>query len=110
MPTFFSPDGNLEVWEQKPDGYFTVTEWQALHPPLVVAPPTGATLFAGLRAERDERLLETDKYILSDYPISPEELVAIKTYRRLLRDIPTQPGAPWDGGGELTPWPELPKT
>lgn len=34
MATFYSPDGNPEVWEIKPDGYYTPAEWAALHPPL----------------------------------------------------------------------------
>ena len=33
MATFYSPDGNAEVWQTKPDGYYTVEEWRALHPP-----------------------------------------------------------------------------
>lgn len=33
MATFYSPDGNPEVWEIKPDGYYTPEEWAALHPP-----------------------------------------------------------------------------
>lgn len=33
MATFYSPDGNSEVWEEKPDGYYTPNEWAALHPP-----------------------------------------------------------------------------
>ena len=61
-----------------------------------------------LRTERDARLAATDKYLLADYPISTEELGNIRTYRQALRDLPAQPGAPWDGGGGLTPWPELP--
>ncbi|MDY0204729.1 MAG: phage tail assembly chaperone [Desulfovibrio desulfuricans] len=35
--------------------------------------------------------------------------MTIKAYRQFLRDLPAQEGAPWDGGGELTPWPELPE-
>ena len=38
MPTFYSPDGNPEVWEVKPNGYFTPEEWIAMHP----APPPPA--------------------------------------------------------------------
>ena len=72
--------------------------------------PTVDERLGWLRANRDMKLTDTDKYLMPDYPISPEELVAIKAYRQLLRDLPAQPGAPWDGGGELTPWPELPKT
>ena len=27
--TFISPDGNPEVWLEKPEGYFTQEEWDA---------------------------------------------------------------------------------
>lgn len=75
--------------------------------------PQGPTpeelLLRQLRLRRDVKLTDTDKYLLADYPIRPEELVAIKTYRQALRDLPAQLGAPWDGGGELTPWPIIPE-
>ena len=61
--------------------------------------------FAALRAARDTRLADTDKMLLPDYPITAEALAQIKVYRASLRDLPDQPGAPWDGGGEATPWP-----
>lgn len=32
MATFYSPTGNPEVWNSKPDGYYTSEEWAALHP------------------------------------------------------------------------------
>ena len=32
MPNFYSPSGNFEVWNEKPDGYFTAEEWAAEHP------------------------------------------------------------------------------
>ena len=35
MATFYNPNGNPEVWASKPDGYYTPTEWAALHPPPV---------------------------------------------------------------------------
>lgn len=35
MSTYISPDGNPEMWDQKPNGYFTPEEWEADHP----APP-----------------------------------------------------------------------
>lgn len=69
---------------------------------------TTAELFSRLRAIRDSKLSSTDKYLLPDYPISTDSLAFVKIYRDALRDLPEQPGAPWDGGGELTPWPELP--
>ena len=72
-------------------------------------PPTADQLFATLRAARDARLARTDKMLLPDYPITAEALEKVKTYRAALRDLPDQPGAPWDGGGEATPWPERPE-
>lgn len=70
-------------------------------------PPTEEDLFTQLRAVRDAKLGDTDKYLLADYPSSADSLAAIRAYRQTLRDLPGQEGAPWDGGGELTPWPEL---
>lgn len=32
MSTFYSPTGNPEVWNEKPNGYYTPEEWAALHP------------------------------------------------------------------------------
>ena len=38
------------------------------------------------RCIRDGLLKDTDKYLLSDYPITPENLTLIKNYRQTLRD------------------------
>ena len=32
MAKFYSPDGNPEIWNERPDGYLTLEEWAALHP------------------------------------------------------------------------------
>jgi hypothetical protein len=32
MMKYFSPKGNLEVWDKQPEGYFTPEEWATLHP------------------------------------------------------------------------------
>ena len=63
--------------------------------------------FSRLRAERDKRIAATDYLLSADYPISQEKLEAVKAYRQALRDLPSQPGAPWDGGAEQTPWPAI---
>ena len=106
MPTFYSPAGNPEVWEKKPDGYYTVDEWQALHPSPASTPPTSEELFATLRSTRDLRLAVMDKYLLSDYPITADALAQVKAYRAALRNLPDQPGAPWPDGD--IPWPIKP--
>ena len=41
-----------------------------------------------VRSERDYFILNTDKYLLSDFPISNEIVIDIKNYRSLLRDLP----------------------
>jgi hypothetical protein len=40
-----------------------------------------------LKKMRNKLLLETDKYLLPDYPISPEDLITIKDYREGLRNF-----------------------
>lgn len=42
------------------------------------------------RTIRDGILNETDKYLMSDYPITAEYRQKIIEYRRFLRDIPNQ--------------------
>lgn len=72
------------------------------------AAPSLESLFTNLRTERDRRLAATDYLLMPDYPISDEQRAVVQAYRQALRDLPAQPGAPWDGGGESTPWPDLP--
>lgn len=55
-----------------------------------------------VRNERDQLLLESDKYMLSDYPLTEEQRKAIIDYRQQLRDITKQPYFP------LVDWPEKP--
>lgn len=64
--------------------------------------------YARLRAERDVRIAATDYLLMPDYPLSDEARAAISAYRAALRDLPARDGAPWDGGGEATPWPAMP--
>lgn len=81
--------------------------------------PSNGELFNRLRIERDihinsvlwMRERHADELELGkETSLTPEQYTTLLTYIQALRDIPAQPGAPWDGGGELTPWPELPKT
>ena len=51
-------------------------------------------LALSLRTERDAKLEATDYLLAPDYPISPEDLEAVKVYRQALRDIPEQSGFP----------------
>lgn len=94
--------------------YAQCAAYATAHPEIVTqepepTPQTTADILARLRHMRDALLSATDKYMISDYPIRAADLAAVKAYRQILRDLPAQPGAPWDGGGELTPWPVNPK-
>jgi hypothetical protein len=40
-----------------------------------------------LKNTRNQLLEKTDKFLLSDYPISPEQLEIVKQYRQALRDF-----------------------
>ena len=62
--------------------------------------------FALLRDERNRRLAETDFFVSSDYPLPEDRRASVLAYRKALRDLPSQDGAPWDGGSGV-PWPEL---
>ena len=41
--------------------------------------------------------------------LTDEQREAWVAYRRALLDLPQQEGFPWDGGGDKTPWPEIPQ-
>ena len=83
------------------------------------APLSSEEIFSRLRSKRDDHISSAlwlrerhaDELALGkETTLTPEQYTALLTYIQALRDLPAQPGAPWDGGGELTPWPELPKT
>jgi hypothetical protein len=40
-----------------------------------------------LKNQRNLILAETDKYLLPDYPLTPEQLIIVKEYRQALRDF-----------------------
>lgn len=61
---------------------------------VAIPEPTAEELSKELRAKRDRLLRDTDKYLISDYPISPESLEHIKAYRVSLRELPEQSGFP----------------
>lgn len=81
-----------------------VTEEQPYTPPV----PTAEDLAARVRAERDRRITATDYLVMPDYPLDTDKLEEIKVYRQALRDLPQQPGFPWDGPDDpACPWPYL---
>ena len=69
MSTFYSPKGNPEIWNEKPDGYMTQEEWDAAHPAPEPKPVPLEELKSRKLAEIDA---ETSAVILAgfDYEIS----------------------------------------
>lgn len=59
-----------------------------------VPEPTVQELASMVRSQRDAKLSATDYLVVPDYPISPEDLEAVKVYRQALRDISEQSGFP----------------
>lgn len=53
MAKYYSPDGNIEVWDEgkQPEGYFTPEEWEKQHPTPPPPPPTKEERLASLTAE-----------------------------------------------------------
>lgn len=56
-----------------------------------------------VRNRRNSLISQSDFYVQSDYPSTPEGLEAVKAYRQALRDIPSQKGFPRN-----IQWPEVP--
>lgn len=78
-------------------------------------PETEPERFRRLRSARDAKLVEYDTKIAQLTRMAREgedmesELDAWDAYATALCNLPEQSGAPWDGGGELTPWPAKPE-
>lgn len=120
--TMYSPTGNpevintLNVEKKLQEGYKTAETWQAEQDVIrqqkdaewLTSPDTVQERFQLLRAARDARISATDYLMTSDYPISETDKAQVIIYRQALRDLPAQEGAPWDGGGDATPWPVKP--
>ena len=90
-------------WNEETKKHFGVTEVNIPEPEVPPYVPTDEELAERIRRDRDEKLEETDFFVMPDYPSDPKDLEEVKTYRQSLRDITKQSGFP----KEVT-WPELP--
>jgi hypothetical protein len=52
---YYSPSGNLEVWNKKPQGYYTEEEWQELHPAPPAPEPTVEEKLEALDADYNQQ-------------------------------------------------------
>jgi hypothetical protein len=62
MAKYYSPQGNIEVWEDKPEGYYTVEEWAELHPTPEPPEPTKKEKLAALDSQYEADKAEIMKY------------------------------------------------
>ena len=87
MAKYYSPQGNLEVWDTKPDGYYTVEEWAALHPapepPLDEVKAAKIDELKGVRDMKEVKPITTDKGVF-DYDDKSRDRLAIA--RQALQD------------------------
>lgn len=90
-------------WNEETKKHFGVTEVNIPEPEVPPYVPTDEELADRIRRDRDEKLEETDFFVMPDYPSDPKDLEEVKTYRQALRDITKQSSFP----KEVT-WPELP--
>lgn len=77
------------------------TNYVAIDMPPEAQAALDAQQAANVRTERNRRLAESD---WTQLPDSPPDALAWGVYRKALRDLPSQPGFPWD-----IIWPEAPQ-
>lgn len=90
-------------WDEETKKHFGVTEVNIPEPEVPPYVPTDEELAERIRRDRNEKLEETDFFVMPDYPSDPKDLEEVKAYRQALRDITKQSGF----SKEVT-WPELP--
>ena len=69
MGKYYSPDGNFEVWDEKPAGYFTEEEWAELHPPVPYIPTKEeklAALDAQYKADKQTLINDYNDAVMHD--------------------------------------------
>jgi len=87
MPKYYSPDGNLEVWEEKPQGYYTVEEWQELHPaPAPPEPTTEEKIEALDRQYNSDKAILMSQYTEADIDGDEELKASVKAELVALRE------------------------
>jgi len=65
MAKYYSPTGNPEVWDSKPDGYYTEEEWQEMHPYIPPVPSREEQLAALTAEYRQEKANLCEAYTTS---------------------------------------------
>lgn len=87
MPNFYSPSGNFEVWAEKPEGYYTVEEWQAMHPaPLPTLEEVKANKIAEFKSKRDSEEVTLIAYNGNTFDYDDKARERMRIAREALQD------------------------
>jgi hypothetical protein len=87
MPKYYSPDGNIEVWEQKPNGYYTVEEWQELHPAPTPPEPTTEEKLEALDSQyNSDKAILMSQYTEAVIDDDTELMASVKEELAVLRE------------------------
>lgn len=87
MPKYYSPEGNIEVWEQKPNGYYTVEEWEKMHPaPAPPEPTTEEKIEALDRQYNSDKAILMSQYTEADIDGDEELKASVKAELVALRE------------------------
>lgn len=131
----YNPSGNCAVYNVNDmerllaEGYKTREQWAEIQRPIqeqkykewMASEEGQKQLLSTLKFTRDSKLSQYDiaknqldrQIALADSASKPALQALLNEwyeYAEALCALPDQEGAPWDGGGELTPWPEQPKS
>lgn len=90
----FVPTWHFERQQKLANGVSNASAVAALVEPEPVVPPTTEQLADAARSQRDALLAACDWTQTIDSPLSDFGRTAWAQYRRLLRDVPQQPGFP----------------
>lgn len=100
-PTYNKRTQRLEVGDIEQVNGKWVEQWNVVNRTQEEVSQQDAMQEAKIRADRDERLAQTDWTQVADAPVNQE---AWATYRQALRDVPAQAGFPWS-----VTWPTQPE-
>ena len=78
------------------DGQSWIQQWAVEALPQDEIDARNAQQASSVRAERNRRLADTDWMVVKTLEAGQPQDFSVAAYRQALRDVPSQPGFPWD--------------
>lgn len=100
MPKYYSPEGNIEVWEQKPNGYYTEEEWAEMHPPKPYVPSIEEQIAQLDSQYNSDKAILMSQYTEADIDGDEELKASVKAELVALREQYDKDYEDIVGGGE----------